>query len=339
MSRKRPAKPSRQDSTHISWGIEQLARADGKVWHEVLRPTILDTVQAPAKTNENIHQLDLSIQDMVTEYRRHRLPVEVISMGHWSVHQRNAVAFASCLVGHRAERLMQIGDLAANALICLEAGAVLPAAASARSALELSAMCHYLQRKLSGVWGRVHGDGEQIRQEVLGADMNLWKTLTRVRVGSDIIDSGVPEEWPRPVHVNDALRTIKKGGGLLAQETSATYARLCDAVHPSQGAQGAMWRLSEEGQQGPHRLLLHPKKSQTTSKVDIVAAVNISSQLVAEFARFLWWVAVDVSLAFRFKNVALNRSLGLPIGGALGAPCVCASGFSFRLCTHPRPSH
>jgi hypothetical protein len=134
-------------------------------------------------------------------------------------------------------------------------------------------------------------------------DERLWKVLVSVRVGSTLTDDPAGGDWPKPKHVNDAFRAVPRLDRDLGHLMDVAYSRLYEAVHPSVGAQAALWRLGGTGRLQPYVLRLEPRRSQSPTKVDVVAAVSYSASAVTQFARYLWWVATDVSLAFRLLNM------------------------------------
>lgn len=309
----------------LSWGAGQLRRDDGLTWSEALRPA-LDGSAGP-------HALDRALGWITAELARHPLPEQMITVGGWSLGRKDPVTFASFLTGHRAERLAQVSDLAANALSCLGVGALLPAAASARSALEIAAMCAYADREIDRCWPPAHGSVDRIREAVLGPDAALWNTLVRVRIGTP----GDDGDGPRPVPLDDAFRAVALESSQLGLRVSACYDRLCSAVHPGHGVQETMWRVGGEGRLSRRVVLLAPTRSQSPVRVDVVDGIMLAASVVTDFARLLWWAATDVSLAFGFRELPDHRLLGLPIAGAPGAACVCGSGAIAAMCDHPRP--
>jgi hypothetical protein len=114
---------------------------------------------------------------------------------------------------------------------------------STRSIVELSAFTHEVSRRLMAITEK----GEEWQSRGIA----YFGALVQARFGTgdsrrarsvqDIVDNGDATHFPKPIHVNDGLRSLSK----VPRFTSvlAEYERLCDFVHHNLGSQA----LTAEG--------------------------------------------------------------------------------------------
>jgi hypothetical protein len=223
---------------------------------------------------------------LLHEYVKHPLPRLVIHLGPENQDELDALAFASAIVAHRAERLVQSVELGAAALDNLEHGSVQLAAVAARTLFEIAATSFYVHSMLESVWEHANGSPEVVRQVVTNPQGKLWQSLWKARVGTRVeTTAGTASGWPKAVHINDRLSYLKKGSEDFAKTVDGTYGLLCEAVHPNVEAQGTLWRRAPVGRDGRARVCFGPSASESPVKLAVIDAVQIASKIHIAFCR------------------------------------------------------
>jgi hypothetical protein len=124
-----------------------------------------------------LDELDWLISTAPSELTRHSLPKYVIHLGPDELRNLDEVAFASFVVGHRAERLVQCVELSAGALDSLEHGSLQLAAVAARALFEIAATSWDVHSTLTAIRPQIHGRPDAIIATARQAEGDLWQAL------------------------------------------------------------------------------------------------------------------------------------------------------------------
>jgi hypothetical protein len=297
----------------------------------VLTPVIADTAHLPADTPLGLGELEWLLMRALDELARHPLPQAAVHVGPDDGHQREPVDFVSFVVAHRAERLFQLVELAGAALDNLEQGSLLPSAITARSLFEIAATSDHVHRIISPVWRGVTGSSRVT--DVATTNHELWDVLWKARLGTRVAG----DDWPKAVNVMTRLGHFGRGDELFTNTVDSVYRILCDAAHPNMGSHDVFWRRGQRDRRGRQRVCLDPATSESPVKLAILNAVRISSKVVINYCRDLWWIAADLACACRFHMTSDTLELGLPQPTGRNEPCCCGSGIKSKDCSHPEP--
>lgn len=317
-------------------GARLLRRTDGRRWSVVLEPLLRDIADPVPRDDLLLDELDWIISRALAEFERFPFPEAIIHLGPEQQSQVDPVAFASVVVAHRAERLLQLTELAAGALDNLEHRSLQLAAAAARCLFEIGATSYDVHNKLLDTWRSVHGSKLRVTTAVSTSDSAIWQALWTARLGSRN-EEDAALGWPEAVNVMTRLAKLGRGNEDFANGVNDIYAALCEATHPNLEAQGVFWRRGEVGSDGRQRLYLEPSASESPIKLAIVDAVRLAHWLIVPFVRDLWWIAAETASFCRFSRVDAI-SLGLPFLGGRNELCCCGSGRKAKICDHPEPT-
>jgi hypothetical protein len=282
-----------------------------------------------------LDRLDWLIRAGLEELSRHPFPETVLHAGPDDRSRLEAIHFASFIVAHRAERLLQLTELSASALDNLEHGSLQLAAIAARALFEIAAVTAQMHAKLEVAWRRVHGSAGGVEAVASDPESELWTALWEARLGSRL-EQSLAAGWPKAVHVMDAIRNYGEDPQLRAGAKDL-YAWLCEATHPSSESQAVFWRLEKPDHQGRQRVRFEPSASQSPVKSAVTDAIRHSYAVIVAYCRDLWWVAAEVASVCRFGRDEDTRSLGLPLVGGRNDLCCCGSGVKTKACGHPEP--
>ena len=301
-----------------------------------LEPIIRDTVGLGRGASLGLGELDWLVRCGLTELGRHALPEFIIALAPDDFQRLDPVSFVSFIVGHRAERLIQLTELGAGALDSLEHGSLHLSAIAARALFEIAATSYSVHRILEVDWRRVHGSIESVREIAVSSDSKLWMALWSARLGSRTTDSN--SGWPKSIHISDSLRGFGKGNEDFAETVSRIYSQLCEVTHPNSESQAVLWRLASPDRKGRHRVRFEPSASHSPTKLAIVDAVRISYKVIVPYCRDLWWIAAETSCSCDLSRDQDSISLGLPIPTGRNDECCCGSGIKTKYCGHSEPA-
>lgn len=294
----------------------------------MIEPALRDTAGVGPQTRIELQKLDRFVDFLLHDFTSHPLPSTFIHLGTDQFHLHDPLSFASFVVAHRAERLVQGVELGASALDCLEHGSLQLAAGAARMLLEISFVTVDGHAKLLDAWRPVHGSPEAVLEVAGATDTPLWAELWQARLGNHLYDE----------LAGTARRDrVSRGNVEFAKNLDYMYAMLCEVVHPNAESQGAYWRAAPPLRDGRPRLSLEPTGSQSPVKLHIANAVHLAYQILVPYCRDLWWVAAETAMAAGFPRDDETISLGVPLPGRADESCCCGSGTVARSCDHPEP--
>lgn len=316
-------------------GERILRRSDGRSWTHTLEPIVRDTVGLPTDVPLGLDELEWLIEIALAELARHPLPKTAIDLGPEERAELEPIAFASFIVAHRAERLLQLIELGAGALDNLEHGSLQLAAIAARCLFETAAASYHVHSTLTTAWGEVNGSREGVQAIAGRADSDLWKALWTARLGtrSPSADRG----WPKAINVQTRLDHLGRGDKDFQVTVGNIYDLLCEATHPNVEAHAVFWRVAEPDRRGRHMIRFDPARSHSPVKLAVVDAVRIGHKVIVPYCRDLWRAAAETACVCRFGREEDTLSLGLPQPGGRNDPCCCGSGIKTNACNHPEP--
>lgn len=300
----------------------------------MLTPFIRDTALLTPDVSLDLERLDRATRQALRALGEHPFPQLIIHLDPGEKRKAGPVALASLVVGLRAERLTQLVELSASALHNLERRSIQVAAIAARALLELAVLCLDGEEGLREGWREARATPDLIRAVAADFDSSVWASLWTSQFGTRLepeLNSG----WPQAVNIVTRLKRICRDPDWAGIQT--IYDWLCEATHPNVEAQGAFWRPASPDRYGRSRVRFEPTKSQSPVKVMITEAVCVSSAVLLEFARILWWMAVDIVDNCPHPRDADTRALGLPVIAGRTSPCICGSGEQGGTCRHPEP--
>jgi hypothetical protein len=241
------------------------------------------------------------------------------------------VSFASALVAHRAERLVQAAELTAGALNALEIGALQVSAVAARALFELAALSHDLHPKLLEPWRQVHGSISRVRAAANSNEFATFHLLWETRMATRFYDES--QGFPYAQNIIGKIKRLNE----TMPDTLHVYDMLCDATHPNVEANATHWRDEYVDLGDNHAIRFAPGRSNSPIKLFILSSIRLSLLLMISVARDLWWVAADIANTCDMTPNDRTRLLGLPARTGRGDPCSCGSGLQTRVCDHPEP--
>jgi hypothetical protein len=316
-------------------GPRLLRRTDGRTWSSALRPAIRDTATLPPQVDLGLDELDWLISTALSELMRYALPKYVIHLGPDELRKLDEVAFASFVVGHRAERLVQCVELSAGALDNLEHGSLQLAAVAARALFEIAATSWDVHSTLTAIWPQIHGRPDAIIATAREAQGDLWQALWKARVGTRR-SFLMEDSWPQATNVMTRLGRFGGQDAEFAKIVTEVYEWLCEATHPNIESQAVLWRLGGRDSHGRLLIEFDPVASQSPVKLAVLDAVRISLKVILQYCRDLWWIAAETAC---ISSLARNAEpgLGIPRPGSREDPCCCGSGITAAVCDHPEP--
>jgi hypothetical protein len=317
-------------------GLRLLRRTDGRPWSSVLEPVIRDTAALPPQEDLGLGELDWLISVALSEIIRYPLPKYVIHLGPDEFPNLDEVAFASFVIGHRAERLVQCVELGAGALDNLEQGSLQLAAVAARALFEIAATSWDVHSTLTAVWSNIHGRPDAIVATVREADGDLWQALWKARVGTRR-SFLMEQNWPPATNVMTRLGRFGAEDVAFAETVTQVYEWLCDATHPNVESQAVLWRRGGRDSHGRQLVEFDPAASESPVKLAVLDAVRISYKVILQYCRDLWWIAAETACAFSVTR-DVDPGLGIPRPGSGEKACCCGSGIAAATCNHPEPA-
>jgi hypothetical protein len=311
--------------------VQVLRRTDGAAWQDVLEPVLRDTKGIGPTTPLGLDEFHRLIFLLLNELARYELPQFGIYIGPGDRLRVTPVGFASALVTHRAERLIQTAELAAGALAALEYGGLQLSAVASRALFELAVVCWDIHQQLLEPWRSVHGSIKRVRAEASSNESKTFSILWTTRMASRTYDHD--QGWPKATSVLTRIERFNKSM-TAAQEI---YDMLCEATHPNIESHATLWRsdYTRVGEHGAIRFA--PGRSNSPIKMAIVDAIRVSLKVMIPFVRDLWWVASDITNSCEMTVNEQTRLLGLPGRTRRNDQCSCGSGLTTRECTHPEP--
>lgn len=311
--------------------VQALRRSDGQLWDSVLEPLLRDCVWVQSDTRLNTRQIERGVSLLLEELVRYPLPQFLLSTGPANACSVTPLSFASALVGHRAERLVQTVELTSAALLGLECGALQLSAVASRALFELAIVCSDIHQQLLEPWRSVHGNIKRVRQEANSDESVTFQVLWEARMGTRTYD--LSQGWPQATRIGKRIARFSRS----VTSAQDTYNLLCEATHPNVEAQAALWRNESRLVGGHQAIRFAPGASNSPIKLAIGDAVFISLGTVVPFVRDLWWVAADIMNTCDITPNDQTRLLGVPARTARDAPCSCGSGLRTRECSHNEP--
>jgi hypothetical protein len=319
-------------------GPRRLRRGDGRTWASVLEPIIRDTaVDLSSAGDLGLDELDWLVSMGLVELARYPFPETVLHLGPDDLDSLDPLTFASFLVAHRAERLLQLIELSAGALDNLEHSSLQLSAVAARALFEIAAVSNNVHSTLSNAWCQVHGSPDDVRAIVSDPKTAMWQALWTARVGTrqqEAVSSG----WPSARNIQTHLDHFGGDNQDFQATVKEVYASLCEATHPNVESQAVFWRLAPRDAGGRSRIRFEPSGSQSPVKLAIVDAVRIAYRVILNYCRDLWWVVAEVASTSDLARHRDISGLGIPQPGGRNDFCCCGSGLKTKVCTHEVPS-
>jgi hypothetical protein len=277
-------------------GERLLRRSDASSWANALEPIVRDTIDLPAGVHLGLDELGWLVEVALAELARHPLPQTAIHLGPEERDALEPIAFASFVVAHRAERLLQLIELSGGALDSLEHGSLQLAAIAARCLFETAAASYHVHSTLTASWGEVNGLPEAVQGIARRADSELWRALWTARLGTR--SPSAEEGWPKAINVQTRLDHFGRGDENFQVTVKKVYDLLCEATHPNVEAQAVFWRVAEPDLRGRHMIRFDPARSHSPVKLAVVDAVRIACKVIVPYGRDLWRAAAETASPF-----------------------------------------
>lgn len=317
-------------------GPQLLRRSDRRTWCEILEPLVRDTALISADDEIGLAWIDRAVGLLLSEYGRVPMPQLIIHLGPEDASRADPTAFASLLVGLRAERLTQCVELSGAALRDFELGSLQVSAITARALLELAVATMDGQGELLDSWRSARGDRRNVREVASTFTSVPWSLLWTTRFGTRL-EPELGFGWPKAINIASRMNRLVRASGSAGRTIEESYNWLCEATHPNVEAQGVFWRIASPDRLGRSRVRFEPAASQSPVKAAIVNAISVSIPVLEHHARVLWWMACDVVAACPPERNAETRALGLPSIRPRADSCICGSGELGTECRHSEP--
>lgn len=312
--------------------VRMLRRSDGRGWREALEPRVRDSVGIEPDTELPLLQIERAVDLLLAELALHPLPQFVAYTAPGDPQPVTPISFASSLVAHRAERLVQAAELASVALDSLETGRLQISGISARALFEMAILCADVHQPMLEPWRSVHGNIKRVRAEAHLQDGVTFQLLWQTRMGSRLL-AEAEDGWPRAAGVTNKIKRFSR----IVTSAQETYDMLCEVTHPNVEAHASLWRTEYRTVGQLRTIRFAPGNSNSTIKHAIVDAVFMSLGLIIPFVRDLWWVAADIANVCDMTPNAHTRAMGIPARTGRYEMCSCGSGVITRHCDHPEP--
>lgn len=333
--------------------VRTLRRADGSSWQDILEPIVRDTARFESNQLPELLQVGRLVSLLLEELVRYPMPEFVIYRSSSPTPPSNGegpntrckraspatdgppkatpASFASALVAHRAERLVQAAELTAGALDALEEGALQLSAVAARALFELAVLCQDIHQKLLEPWREVHGSISRVRAAANCDDFATFEILWDTRMATRFYPA--TEGFPYAKNVIGKIDRLNER----VPDARHVYDMLCDATHPNVEANATHWRTEYVRLGENSAIRFAPGRSNSVVKFYILSAIRLSLQIVISFTRDLWWVAADIANTCDLTPNDQTRLLALPARTGRDDPCSCGSKVQTRVCRHPEP--
>lgn len=334
--------------------VRILRRTDGATWGEVLEPIVRDTAGVEPNHIPELIEVGRLVPLLLNEIAKYPMPEFVIYRSSSSPARpasigepldarhrttpaddgppkATAASFASALVAHRAERLMQTAELTAGALNALELGALQLSAVSTRALFELAVLCQDIHQELLEPWRQVHGSVSRVRAAANSNEFTTFRLLWDTRMATRFYAES--EGLPLAQNIIGKIKRLNEK----VPDAIHVYDMLCDATHPNIEANATHWRTDYVAIGENHAIRFAPGRSNSPVKLYVLSALRLSLLILISFTRDLWWVAADIANTCDMTPNDRTRLLGLPARTGRDDPCSCGSGLQTRVCRHPEP--